>query len=107
MLNSVKHAIYFVQYVAHIKMIYYFCKVIKTTNREVQASHKTQINMEKIKGNWGSIFKTAMENQNVSVTKMSTDLEISKRTIYSYLSDKVEPTVTPFLKITKYLKIEL
>ena len=63
--------------------------------------------MDKVSGNWGSIFKAAMDEQNISVAKMSEDLGISKRTIYSYLSDKVEPTVTPFLKITKYLKIEL
>lgn len=63
--------------------------------------------MDKVSGNWGSIFKTAMEGKNISVAKMSKDLGISKRTIYSYLSDKVEPTVTPFLKITNYLKIEL
>ena len=63
--------------------------------------------MDKVSGNWGSIFKAAMEEQNITVAKMSEDLGISKRTIYSYLSDNVEPTVTPFLKITNYLKIEL
>lgn len=63
--------------------------------------------MSKVKGNWGCIFRCAMNEQNISSDKLSIGTQIPKRTIQAYLSDTVEPSATNFLKITKFLNITL
>ena len=62
---------------------------------------------ETVTGNWGSVFKTAMTEQKITANKLSKDLKIPLRSVYNYLSDKVEPTATVFSKIVNYLKITL
>lgn len=62
---------------------------------------------ETIKGNWGSVFKTAMQTQRITANKLSIDLKIPLRSVYNYLSDTSEPTATAFSKIVNYLKITL
>ncbi len=63
--------------------------------------------MKTVSGNWGSIFKAAMDEQGITADKMSKDLQIPLRSVYNYLSNRIEPTATPFRKITNYLKIQL
>lgn len=63
--------------------------------------------MEKVQGNWGAVFTSAMTEQGISQYRMSKDLKIPMSSIQNYCNGATEPTISRFCMIANYLKIVL
>ena len=63
--------------------------------------------MEKVQGNWGAVFTSAMIEQGISQYRMSKDLLIPLSSIQNYCNGVTEPSISRFCLIANYLKITL
>lgn len=63
--------------------------------------------MEKVKGNWGEVFRSSMAEQGISQYRMAKDLKIPLSSIQSYCNGVTEPNISRFCLIANYLKITL
>ena len=63
--------------------------------------------MEKVQGNWGAVFTSAMAEQGISQYRMAKDLSIPLSSIQNYCNGVTEPSISRFCLIVEYLKITL